>query len=331
MTELYYFISISYFSNEYHLSDYIYKLGNFNTDYITSAYVSEGYNDYTNCNAANLASDEGQRLIKVRERTAIKANGKARYDFAFIPDIAFLANPDPLIKNCELKLRFDRADSALALLKAQEGGTCTKIEIKDCYATTEYISSPGLRNHFDRIDTEPITYEFEDVEVLVKSIPYNQTTVRFDNLRGGNTPSHIFAGIIKTDALDGNTAYSSSQFGCYNVDEMNFTLNGNSVNGYPLTIKDGSSVFPLQKFIDATKRTSNISCGKFLTPNEYRFNWIWAHHFEAEQTSQGWAGINFKLSEAFNEANGSMSLVVWIISPSALKIDKFHQVEKLNL
>ena len=41
-------------SNEYHLSDYIYKLGNFNTDYITSAYVSEGYNDFTNCNAANL-------------------------------------------------------------------------------------------------------------------------------------------------------------------------------------------------------------------------------------------------------------------------------------
>ena len=72
-------------------------------------------------------------MIKVRESTAIKANGKARYDFAFIPDIAFLANPDPLIKNCELKLRFDRADSALALLKAQEGGTCTKIEIKDCY------------------------------------------------------------------------------------------------------------------------------------------------------------------------------------------------------
>ena len=88
------------------MSDYIYKLGNFNTDYITSAYVSEGYNDYTNCNAANLASEEGQRLIQVRERTAIKANGKARYDFAFIPDIAFLANPDPLIKNCELKLRF---------------------------------------------------------------------------------------------------------------------------------------------------------------------------------------------------------------------------------
>ena len=313
------------------MADYIYKLGNFNTDYITSAFVSEGYSDFTNCNAANLVSEEGTKVVAVRERTTIKSNAKKRFDFVFIPDMAFLANPDPLLKNCELKLRFDRADAAVAVLKLEDGGACTEIEIKDCYAITEYISSPELRNYFDRIDTEPITYKYEDVEVLVKSIPYNQTTVRFDNLRGGNTPSHIFAGIIKTNALDGDVDYSSSQFGCYNVDEMNFTLNGNSVNGYPLTIKNGSSVFPLQKFIDATSRTSNISCGKFLTPNEYRFNWIWAHHFEAEQTSQGWAGINFKLSQAFPEADGSMSLVVWIISPSALKIDKFHQVEKLNL
>ena len=293
--------------------------------------MTEGYIDFTNCNADSFLTDDGKAIVHIRERTAIKNAGKCRYDFAFIPDVAFLSNADPLLKNCELKLRFDRADPAVALLKTADGGVCNSLEITDCYATTEYISSPELRNHFDRIETEPIMYNYEDVEVLVKSIPYNQTNIRFDNLRGGNTPSHIFAGIIKTDALDGNTDYSSSQFGCYNVDEMNFSLNGNSVNGYPLTIKNGSSVFPLQKFMDATKRTSNITCGKFLTPNEFRFNWIWAHHFEAEQTSQGWAGINFKLSKAFEETNGSMSLVVWIISPAALKIDKFHQVEKLNL
>ena len=293
--------------------------------------MSEGYIDYTNCNAELLQTEDGQKVVAVRERTAIKDSGKARYDFAFIPDIAFLANADPLIKNCELKLRFDRAEPSVAVLKKDDGGSLSEIQIEDCYAITEYISSPELRSHFDKIETEPITYTYEDVEVLVKSIPYNQTNIRFDNLRGGNTPTHIFAGLIKTEALDGNVNLCSSNFNCFGVDEMNFSLNGNSVNGYPLTIKDGSSVFPLQKFIDATSRTSNITCGKFLTPNEFRFNWIWAHHFEAEQTSQGWAGINFKLSKAFAESDGSMSLVVWIISPTALKIDKFHQVEKLNL
>ena len=322
---------MNHFSPEYFLADYMLKLGNYNTDYITSAYVTEGYSDFTNCHAASLATNEGQNLVNIRERTAVKASGKSRYDFAFIPDAGFLGNADPLFENCELKLRFDRADPMVALLKKEDGGSCSEIKIEDCYAVTEYISSPDLRDYFDRIEYEPLLYKYEDVEVLVKSIPYNQTRIRFDNLRGGNTPSHIFAGIIQTDSLDGDFELSSSQFKCSGVEEMNFTLNGNSVNGYPLSIKDGSSVFPLQKFIDSTMRTSNVSCGKFLTPNEFRFNWIWAHHFEAEQTSQGWAGINFKLQQAFEEKDGSMSLVVWVISPAALKIDKFHQINKVNL
>ena len=312
------------------MADYIYKLGNFNTDYITSAFVSEGYVDFLNCDHDNLASDEGAVVVAKRARTAHKSAGKSRYDFAFIPDMSFLANPDPLLKNCELKLRFDRAVPEVCVIKAVDGGTLSDIKIEDCYAVTEFISSPDLRNYFDKIENEPIMYMYEDVEVLIKSIPYNQTTIRFDNLRGGNTPSHIFAGIIKTNALDGSKDLCATKFASYGVEEMNITLNGNSVNGYPITIKNGSSVFPLQKFIDATSRTSNINCGKFLTPNEFEFNWLWAHHFEAEQTSQGWAGINFKLSEAFKDEE-SMSLVVWIVSPAALKIDKFHQVEKLNL
>jgi len=84
----------------------------------------------------------------------------------------------------------------------------------------------------------------------------------------------------------------------------------------------------MQKFIDSTMRINNISSGGFLTLNEYKFNWIWAHHFEAEESTQGWSGINFKLDEAYGEA---MSLVIWIFSPCALKLDKFHQIEKLNL
>ena len=283
-----------------------------------------------NCDAETLATEDGQPYVVARCRTQVKDSGKSRYDFAFIPDMAFLANADPLIKNCELKLRFDRADKAVSVLKINDG-TLDDIIIEDCYAVTEYISSPELRSHFDKIEYEPIVYNYEDMEVLVKSIPYDQTTIRFDNLRGGNTPSHIFAGVIRTNALDGNVDLCSTKFGSYGVEEMNFTLNGNSVNGYPISIKDASPVFPLQKFLDATKRTSNITSGKFLTPNEFRFNWIWCHNFEAEQTSQGWAGINFKLKEAFTTTNGSMSLVVWIISPAAVKIDKFHQVEKLNL
>ena len=122
------------------MADYIYKLGNFNTDYITSAFVTEGYVDFINCDSDSLTGQDGEQVIVQRERTAAKRSGKAIYDFAFIPDVSFLSNADPLLKNCELKLRFDRADPKVCVLKKVDEGTLGDIEITDCYAVTEYIS-----------------------------------------------------------------------------------------------------------------------------------------------------------------------------------------------
>ena len=55
---------------------------------------------------------------------------------------------------------------------------------------------------------------------------------------------------------------------------------------------------------------------------------IWSHKFEAESTSSGWIGIDLKLSEAFTE---QMSLVIWIINPTAITMDQYYQIEKINL
>ena len=318
--------SFIYFRNEFFLADYIYKLGNYNTDYATTALSTEGYTDWHMADAATVAGSTNMQNIRKR---AFEVDGDVtRIDFTLIPNVGFLTNPDPLMKNCELKLSFDRADPKCAMIELESGTALGNIEISNCYAVTEYISSPELRSYFDRIENVPIQYNYEDIEVLIKSIPQGDTNIRFDNLRGGNIPSHIFAGIIKTDALNGDPKLCSSKFSHANVTEMNFTLNGNSVNGYPIEVHNTSPIYPMQKFIDSTMRINNINSGGFLTINEFKFNWIWAHHFEAEESAQGWSGINFKLSEAYNEA---MSLVIWIISPYALKIDKFHQIEKLNL
>ena len=278
--------------------------------------------------ADSITIQNSSNLPNIRKR-AFHVNGETTsIDFTLIPNIGFLTNPDPLMKNCELKLSFDRADPKCAMMELEAGGQLGNLEISNCYAVTEYISSPELRSYFDRIENVPIQYDYEDVEVLIKSIPQGDTNIRFDNLRGGNIPSHIFAGIIKTDALNGSQTLCSTKFAHANVTEMNFTLNGNSVNGYPIEVRNDSPVYPMQKFIDSTMRINNISSGGFLSLNEYKFNWIWAHHFEAEESTQGWSGINFKLDEAYAEA---MSLVIWIFSPCALKLDKFHQIEKLHL
>ena len=313
------------FRNEFFLADYIYKLGNYNTDYAATALATEGYTDWHMADALTIQGSSNLQNIRKR---AFHVDGETTsIDFTLIPNVGFLTNPDPLMKNCELKLSFDRADPKCAMLEL-ESTPLGNLEILNCYAVTEYISSPELRSYFDRIENVPIQYNYEDVEVLIKSIPQGDTNIRFDNLRGGNIPSHIFAGIIKTDALNGSQTLCSTKFSHANVTEMNFTLNGNSVNGYPIEVRNESPVYPMQKFIDSTMRINNLTSAGFLTLNEFKFNWIWAHHFEAEESTQGWSGINFKLNEAYDEA---MSLVVWILSPCALKLDKFHQIEKLNL
>ena len=47
----------------------------------------------------------------------------------------------------------------------------------------------------------------------------NQKVIRLDNIRGGNIPSYLFAGIIKTEAITGSFDLSSTDFAWHNVEE----------------------------------------------------------------------------------------------------------------
>lgn len=305
------------------MADYIYKIGNYNVEFIKSGFIGEGYTDLYNANQ-NQAIALSEAAIRKRFGTDDGSN--IIYDFCIIPNVGFLSNNDPLPTNTEVKLSFDRADPSVALLSADD--PTVVLEIKDCFAMTEYISSPSLRTYLDSIDNVPLRYEFEDCEVYTKSIPQGETNIRFDNLRGGNVPSHMFMGIIETAALNGDYTLSSTKFSPHNVSQMNITLNGNSVNGYPLNVQSERPVIPMSKFVDCTNQIQNVDSGATLNSIEFNYNWLWSHCFEAEETSRGWIGIDFKIDEAYDKP---MTMVVWIISPTCVAIDKFHQIEKLNL
>lgn len=80
--------------------------------------------------------------------------------------------------------------------------------------------------------------------------------------------------------------------------------------------------------MDVTDRLYNNEAGTSLDTREFSYNFIWSHKFEGEFTGQGWLGLDIKLDEAYDE---NMVLVFWVISATALTIDKFHQIEKLQL
>ena len=259
-----------------------------------------------------------------RHSYGTNADGLYTYDFCVIPLVGFLGNHDPLPKNTEVKLSFDRTQPGIPLI-ASAANEDLNIAITDCYAITEYISSPELRSYFDGIDNQPISYEYEECEVYTKSIPQGETNIRFDNLRGGNVPSHMFIGLIETAALNGDLTKSSTRFSPHGVSRMNISLNGNSVNGYPVNVEQARSTIPLTKFIDCTGQLQNWNGSQQLSPFEFNFNWLWSHCFEVEESSRGWIGVDFKIDTAFA---APMTMVVWVINQVGLKIDKFHQIEK---
>ena len=285
----------------------------------------EGYHDLYNLDFDKLTALDS--TIKHRRYQGVKDGTKRIYDFIFIPNCGFLNSNLPLLNNCELKLSFDRSLCNVSFLGAESvtQGMTDVLNIKDCYAITEYVSSETLRNHFQKIDASPILYNFEEIEVTLKNIPLNETDIRLDNIKGGNNPVCMFAGLIKSNAITGDQLLSATGFREFNVTNVNITLNGNSVNGYPLEIKNASPVIPMRLFNDVTNRYMNPLAGECLDISHFKSNWLYSHSFEAEVTSQGWIGMSLKLSEPFTESH---TLVIWTVSRSSISIDKFHQVEK---
>ena len=327
--------------HEYFLNDYISKVGNYSIDQFNSSLTTELWFDEYNYGKATLdAAGAGTKALveKMRRKSfpQVTKDGEnyRRLDFSIIPDFGFLASSDPLAKNVELKLCFDRANAKQAIIdyESQANDEHKLLDnpwvIQDCYSIAEYISSPDLRQHYETIESSPLMYEFDDSEVLIRPLSPGETSIRIDAIHGGPIPSHLFAGIISTDQLAGSKDHTCTGFEQNNVKEFNININGHSVNGYPVKCFDGASTFPLAKWLESTNRLHNNLAGNSLNLYRFKENFIWSHHFETEETANGWISLDIKLTEAYKK---NMSLVIWVIFPCTLTLDKYNQIERLKV
>ena len=327
-------VAVSYYKSagDYWLADYIYKYGNYNKEALQSSLQTEGYFDMWNTGFADMSDIDIKYYAARQIQLPIAEDGKEyiKYFFAFTPNFGFLRDSQPLMKGADLKLKFDRAKSSVAFLNKVASTTETLpnyIEITDCSVQTEWVSSPELRAHFAKIDTSPLKYDFDECQVYLRNLEKNQKTVRINQIRSGNLPSHMFVGIIESPALDGSLELSSTGFQCNNVERFNITLDGSCVNGYPISVESESPVYPLLKFNDTVARLSNISAAGGFSQYEFSYNFLWSHHFEAETTSTGWINIELDFK---SELNRAYTMVIWCITPYSLLIDKFYQFERLR-
>ena len=300
------------------------KIGNFDKEALKTVYSDCGIADAYNINRAELEANPTYK--EHRDALGSEDNGKMTYDFVIIPSHGFLASPDLLLNNCELRINFDRADPKVSMIRMSGTDSTPKIVIKDCFAKTEYVSSPELRQYFERITLNPILYVYEDVNVITKPISKSLNTVRFDNIRAGSTPKYIFFGVIDSDYLTGNTEQSSTNFSCAGVEEASIYYNGNMVPGYPIKTENDRAISALHQFNDVTGRYLNTLAGASFTTAEFGYNFIWSHKVEAE-TVNGSVSIELNLKTPYTN---NKTLVVWLITESVLSIDKDHIIEKLQ-
>lgn len=315
-------------SGEYWLNDWMMKYGNLNPDYVTSLYEIEGYYDrYT----FEGLDDDGKRSLIGHRRTGIPyKSGKYIYEFIMTPNESFLNENHPLPPGIEMKISFDRlpAQNSCISIDADKSLHGAVLDLKDVYAQVEYISSPILRSYFDRRDVQPITYKYDELSVLCRSIPTKEQYVRLDNIKGGNTPDYVFFGLVKTAALNGSLMSGSLNLENAGVKEVNLTLNGNSCNGFPLRIQNNVPLWPYHKFFSTLGRLMDNSAAAQMRLSTFENMVIYAHKFEGEDATQGWLGVTLSLENGFDE---QYTLIIWTVNNVKTMIDKFNQIEKFSL
>ena len=248
------------------------KYGNFQKDYIFSFYETEGYFDNYIYEEWKDRADVLTKIIAHRrDNVAKKIGSDYHYEFVMMPNDSFLSENTPLLPNMELKLVFDRLPAQYSLITVSDTALQGEVlPLKDVYCMAEYVTSPMLRHHFDSIQYEPINYEYDEIMTTCKNLPTGEQFIRIDNICGGNTPDYIFIGICKTEGLNGSLEHSSTCFQPYGIKEFDLTLNGSSVNNYPMKITNGMPIWPYVRFCDNLSLTAQTDSSALLDMGDYK-------------------------------------------------------------
>ena len=250
-------------------------------------------------------------LISNREHFAdTSVTGKAQYQQILSLEGGILNCSQPLPNNTEVKLSFDRALASIALLYKKFGDGVTQpteldnkvLDLIDPYLEVEYVSSPYLRNFYAQIEERPITMRYDDCNVYMKTINKDQSMIRVNNVMGGLTPDYLFAGFVRTDALNGDFNLSSTCFHDIGIKEVCVTLNGMPVQGYPISMDFHKPFKLFRKFTDTIGKTKKSMGASTIDPKFFRaYYCLISHRFEGEPTNEGWIGLDIKLKEPLKE------------------------------
>ena len=247
----------------------------------------------------------GIDLMADRNQNLIEDGPNMKGVFILNLDGGILNCPQPLLPNTEVKFTFERVPATYSLFYADtksdpptslDNGKV--VDIKDCYLELEYVSSPYLRNLHASIVEKPITYHYDDFQIYMKDVPRGAQSFRVNSLCGGLTPEYIFAGFLPTKCLNPDFNTTSIKFNNPDIREACILLNGAPVQGYPITpLYPGNTAQFYSRFLDTIGKWKLSSAASTMTMDTFRTDFMLiSHHFEGEQTNEGWIGFETKFA-----------------------------------
>ena len=221
----------------------------------------------------------------------------------------FLNCPQPLIPNTEVKFTFERLPATYSLFYSDTKTTLPTslngkvVQITDCYLELEYVTSPYLRNLNASIVEKPITYHYDDYQIYLKDLAKGAQTFRVNSLCGGLTPEYIFAGFMPAKSFDPDFMTTSVVFQNPGIREACMTLNGAPVQGYPITMFLPNHKEQLySRFLDTIGKSKKTASGGTISLDTFGTDFcLISHHFEGENTNEGWIGFDVKFNKPTEE------------------------------
>ena len=294
------------------LYHFLNRFCNYNLETLrTSLAQLEGFdNEYISLKNRDLyeeGKEIGIDLMIYREMNITEIGNVKRGVYVLSLEGGILNCSQPLVPNTEVKFTFERAPAQFSLFYTSldkplpttlDNGKA--VDIKDCYLELEYVSSPYLRNLQASIIEKPITYYYDDCQIYMKDVAKGSQTFRVHSLCGGLTPEYIFAGFMPSKCLAPDFETNSVRFENPDIREACISLNGAPVQGYPITPfypTDATQIY--SRFIDTIgKRKITLAAGT-LTWEAFKDDFfLLSHHFEGEQSNEGWIGFDIKFSKA---------------------------------
>ena len=86
-----------------------------------------------------------------------------------------------------------------------------------------------------RIKSKPISYKYDEVTVSTRDISKDVKNITFHNIKGGKTPKFFFFALTRTSDYQGSSTGETTSFGFHkNLTNIDLTLNGQSLSGFPM-------------------------------------------------------------------------------------------------